>query len=285
MSTLVASIIVLGSIGILAAIILYMASRRFYVAENPKVEQIESALPGANCGACGFSGCHDFAVNFANADSPEGFNCPGAGAEGMKRVAAIMGFEAKAVRPMVAVLRCDGTCANRPTRAIYDGVRSCAVLSMVAVGSTDCAYGCLGCGDCVASCPWDAMHIDPTTGLPVIDQDKCVACGKCVDACPRSLIELRARGPRGLRVWVACANKDKGAIARKDCAAACIGCGKCLKACPHEAITIADNLAYIDYNKCKLCRKCAAGCPTGAIHTANFPTPIPPVKPTTDTQQ
>ena len=115
------------------------------------------------------------------------------------------------------------------------------------------------------------MHMDPETGLPVIDQDKCVACGACVNACPNSIIELRKKGPKNRRVFVSCVNKDKGGVARKACTAACIGCGKCAKECPFGAITIENNLAYIDYNKCKLCRKCVVVCPTNAIHELNFP--------------
>lgn len=112
--------------------------------------------------------------------------------------------------------------------------------------------------------------MDPVTGLPVVDYDKCTGCGACVKKCPRHIIELRAKGPKGLRVWVACANKDRGAQARKECSAACIGCGKCVKVCPFEAITLADNLAYIDFEKCRLCHKCVAECPTKAIHTTRI---------------
>lgn len=273
MSIITISLITLGGVGILAAVILYIVARRFNVPENPMVEQIEQLLPGANCGGCGYSGCHDFACKCADAPSLSGFFCPGAGAEVMAKIATIKGVDNTSVTPKIAVLKCYGTCANRPVRANYDGVQSCALLSMIAVGSADCAYGCLGCGDCVKACPWDAMHIDPTTGLPVVSETNCVGCGKCVTACPRSILELRPKGPKGRRVWVACSNKDKGAVARKDCSAACIGCGRCARTCPFEAITVENNLAYIDPEKCRLCRKCVPECPTGAIHCINFPTP------------
>ncbi len=276
MPIITASLIALGGIGILAAIILYIVARRFNVPEDPLVGQIEALLPGANCGGCGFSGCHDFASRCAASPTLDGFTCPGADADAMSKIASIKGVAPTSAIPKIAVLRCNGTCANRPVRATYDGVQSCALLSMIAVGSTDCAYGCLGCGDCVKACHWDAIHIGPTTGLPAVADDRCVGCGLCASACPRSLLELRNKGPRGLRVWVACSNREKGAIARNECRMSCIGCGKCARTCPHGAITVADDLAYIDFAKCKLCRKCIPVCPTGAILSANFPSPIIP---------
>lgn len=189
----------------------------------------------------------------------------------MKKVAGILGIEAVAKAPSVAVVRCNGSCANRPVVNDYDGAKSCRVKAVLYSGDTGCAFGCLGCGDCAAACAFGALSMDPETGLPVVDQDKCSGCGKCVAACPKNIIELRAKGPRGMRVFVSCVNRDKGAVARKACSAACIGCGKCAKVCAQEAITVADNLAYIDFTKCKLCKKCAAECPTGAIHAVNFP--------------
>ena len=112
-----------------------------------------------------------------------------------------------------------------------------------------------------------------------MDESKCVACGACAKACPKGVIELRGKGIRGLRVYVSCINRDKGAVARKACKAACIGCGLCAKNCPHDAIVVENNVAYIDYTKCKLCRKCVAVCPTGAIHDVNFPKPVEKAKP------
>jgi ferredoxin len=116
--------------------------------------------------------------------------------------------------------------------------------------------------------------MDPETGLPVVDESKCTACGACVKACPKRIIELRPKGPRGMREFVSCVNQDKGPAAKKACAAACIGCGICVKTCTHEAIVLENNVAYIDAGKCKLCRECEAMCPTGAIHGVNFPKPL-----------
>ncbi len=172
---------------------------------------------------------------------------------------------------MVAVVRCNGTCAARPKTSTFNGTRSCAIMHSQYVGETACAFGCLGCGDCVAACQFDAIHMNPETGLPEVDEEKCTSCGACVKACPRNIIELRKKGPKSRRIFVSCVNKDKGAPARKACLSACIGCGKCEKECAFDAITIENNLAYIDFTKCRLCRKCEIACPTGAILSVNFP--------------
>lgn len=281
MSLILISIIVLGGIGVLSAAVLYFVSKRFHVVEEPEIALIEAELPGANCGACGYSGCHDFAVNCARASSLDGFNCPGGGEKAMKAIAAIKGVDSVVSNPMVAVIHCNGTCENRPIKSYYDGARSCAILSMVAVGATDCAYGCLGEGDCVSACRWNAIAMNPLTGMPEIDTDLCTGCGLCATRCPRSLIELRPKGPHGMRVYVACANREKGAMAMKECKVSCIACGKCARACTHDAIRIENNLAYIDFEKCKLCRKCVEQCPTHAIHAVNFPAPKTKIQPIT----
>ncbi len=269
--SIISAIIVLGGIGLLSAAILYVVSKRFFVKEDSRIALVEELLPGANCGSCGRSGCHDFACACATADSLDNLVCPGAGEEAMKKIADIVGLAPTASKPKVAVLHCYGTCANRPVMAEYDGPSSCAMLQTMGAGTTACPFGCLGCGDCVKACRFGAMHMDPVTGLPSIDPDKCTGCGACAKTCPRHIIELRDKGPRGMRVWVACSNKEKGAVAMKECSVACIGCGKCVKACPHEAVTVTDNLAYIDPAKCKLCRKCVLVCPKGAIHDSGFP--------------
>ena len=260
----------LGSLGGVSAAILYFAAQKFKVYEDPRIDQVEEALPAANCGGCGYPGCRGFAEALVKADDLADYNCPVGGAEVMKTVASILGKEAAIADPMIAVVRCSGSCDNRPKTNTYDGATSCAIASLLYGGETGCSFGCHGLGDCVTSCDFDAIHMDEASGLPVVN-DKCVACGACVKACPNDIIELRKKGPKDRRIYVSCVNQDKGAIAKRACNVACIGCSKCFKVCPFDAITMQNNLAYIDYNKCKLCRKCVDVCPTNSIHELNFP--------------
>ena len=269
-TTIIYTIISLCAIGIASAVILYFVAQKFKVEEDPRIDTVESILPGANCGGCGKPGCRGFAEATVKATSLDGLFCPVGGAETMTKVAAALGMEVTAQTPQIAVVRCNGTCDHRQRTSQYDGYKSCAIEHSLYRGETDCTFGCLGCGDCVTACPFDAIHMDEN-GLPVVSEEKCVACGACVKACPRNIIELRNKGVKDRRAFVCCVNKDKGNIARKACTAACIGCGKCVKECPFEAITLENNLAYIDFRKCRLCRKCVSVCPTHAIHEVNFP--------------
>lgn len=270
-STILYTIISLSLLGLISAIILYFVAQKFKVIEDPRIDEVESMLPGANCGGCGYPGCRQLAETMVKSDDMTNLNCPVSEASAMVSIAKYLGFEASAAAPKIAVVRCNGACENRAKTNHYDGARSCSLASALYVGDTGCSYGCLGLGECVAACKFDAMYMDENTGLPVIIADKCVACGACVKACPKSIIELRNKGPKERRVFVSCVNKDKGGVAKKACSVACIGCGKCVKVCAFEAITMENNLAYIDFNKCKLCRKCAPECPTQAIHELNFP--------------
>lgn len=270
MSTIVITIISLCAIGIASAMILYLVAQKFKVEEDPRIDIVESLLPGANCGGCGYPGCRGLAEAAVKACTMEGISCPVGGSSTMSQIAAALGREVSAEAPKIAVVKCNGNCTNRPRTSKYTGARSCAIEHSLYIGDTACAFGCLGCGDCVDACPFDAIHMNAETLLPVVD-DKCVACGACVKACPRNIIELRNKGPKDRRIFVSCVNKDKGGVARKACKVACIGCGKCVKECPFEAIALANNLAYIDYNKCRLCRKCVSVCPTGSIQEINFP--------------
>lgn len=278
---LIYTVITLCALGILSAIVLYFVARKFKVYEDPLVETIHSMLSGMNCGGCGYAGCRAFAEALVENDDVSALYCPAGGAETMKSVAEYLGKAAPVREPQVAVVRCAGSCDKRPRINKYDGAGSCSIMSSLYSGETGCTYGCLGKGDCVNVCAFDAIHLNPVTQLPEVDEYKCTACGACMKACPKFIIELRKKGVKHRRVFVSCINKDKGSVARKGCSAACIGCGKCVKVCLFDAITLEDNLAYIDPYKCKLCRKCVAECPAGVIHEVNFP---PPVSKTTESK-
>lgn len=276
------ALIVLGSIALVAAVILYICSKKFAVHEDPRIGQVAALLPGANCGGCGFAGCSGMAdalVKGADKGSIEGLLCPVGGSATMGQVADLLGIATANTEQKVAVVRCNGTCEMRKRIAVYDGLQTCTAVNACGAGETGCGYGCLGCGDCANACQFGAISINPETGLPEVDEDVCTGCGACAKACPRHIIELRKKGPKGRRVYVSCVNKDKGAVAMKACKAACIGCGKCEKECKFDAISIENNLSYIDPDKCRMCRKCEAVCPTGAIVAVNFP----PRKPKNET--
>lgn len=267
---LIYAVVSLGAIGIIAAIILYFVAQKFKVFEDPRIDEVEEVLPSANCGGCGYAGCRAFAEGMVKAGNMEGFNCPVGGSEVMQQVAAILGLVADVTEPKIAVIRCNGSFKNSPKKVEYDGIATCASASVLYSGDGGCSFGCLGLADCVVSCDFDAIHMNPETGLPEVN-NKCVACGACVIACPRDIIELRNVGKKERRIFVSCINEEKGAPAKKNCSVACIACSKCFNVCPFEAIEMKNNRAYIDFDKCKLCRKCVEVCPTEAIHEINFP--------------
>lgn len=251
--------LVLGSMGLLLGLGLAFAARKFAVPRDPLVEKINSLLPGANCGGCAYPGCMSFAEAVAAGEAPAD-GCVAASASINARIAETVGAEVSDSVRKIALVHCNG--GHSATEAFeYHGPRECRSALLVMSGSKTCTYGCLGFGDCVTACPFDAIVIGEN-GIPEVDRVACTGCGKCVDACPRDLIELWSVNRE---VVVACASRDKGAFARKACTMACIGCRKCLKACPVEAIEVVDFLAGIDPEKCINCGLCASECPTGAI--------------------
>lgn len=278
MNLILISLITLGLVGAVSSIILFFTAQKFHVFEDTRINDVEEALPSANCGGCGFPGCRAFAEACVKAETMDGLNCPVGGAPTMENVANILGRTVVAAAPTVAVVRCGGTCDHRPRMNEYDGVQHCFIAHNLYSGETGCSFGCLGLGDCEVSCEFDAIKVNPLTKLPEVDEDKCTSCGACVKACPKLLIELRKKGPKSRRIYVSCRNEDRGPIAKKSCDVSCIACTKCEKVCPHEAITISNNLAFIHDDKCKLCRKCVEVCPTNAIVELNFP----PRKPKTE---
>jgi electron transport complex protein RnfB len=270
-STILITIISLSLLAFISAVILYFVAQKFKIFEDPRIDEVQAVLPAANCGGCGFAGCRNFAEALVKAESFDGLNCPVGGGTVMGQIASMLGKSAPVVDPRVAVLLCNGTPEYRPRTSTYNGVSDCRISHSLYIGETDCSYGCLGYGDCVRSCKFEAMYINSETQLPVILDEKCVACGACVKTCPRNLIELRKKAKKERKIYVACSNCDKGGPARRACKVACISCNKCLNVCKFDAITIENNLAYIDADKCTFCRKCVAECPTNAILEVNFP--------------
>ena len=266
MDTIAISVLLLGSAGIAAAAVLYFVARRFHVYENPDIAVIEEMLPGANCGGCGFSGCHAFAVACSEAKTMEGLCCPGMGDGGMTHIAAVVGLGAVTSTPRTAIVACAGSCSLRPALTNYDGVRSCAIEAACYGGETACIYGCLGCGDCARACPYGALSMDTQSGLPVVDATRCTGCAKCVSVCPHGVMQLAERHADRPLVWVACRNRDRAPAAMKECQVSCIGCGKCARGCPSGAITVADLCASVLQSACTGCGTCVSQCPRHSIH-------------------
>ena len=266
-SMILYNVMILSAIAVIAAVVLYLAAKKFYVAPNHLAEEIASLLPQANCGACGSAGCQDFANKCAAASEEDFKNlyCPVGGKNVMSAIAEKLGYQTADHEPTMAVLKCNGSCQSAPDKVEYVGMKSCRLASRVFVGKTGCPNGCLRMGDCVRNCPFGAIEINKVTGLPQVDPKKCTSCGTCVRICPRGLYEIRPIGKNGVRIYVACSNTQKGAMARKNCKAACIGCMKCAKICPD--IKVENNLSYIPTSVSaeQYGAELASNCPTGAI--------------------
>ncbi len=254
------AILAMGVAGLIFGGVLAFAAQKFKVEEDPKVAAILSALPGANCGACGLPGCSGLAIAIYEGKAPCNACIPGGSATAQK-IASIMGVDDEAVDPMVAVVYCQGDCEHAKCVAEYDGIMDCKALDQLG-GINGCPYGCLGLGSCVEACPFGAMYMSPQ-GLPVVIKDKCTGCGACVRACPRNIIELV---PVDKEVHILCRSYDMGAKVRQYCKIGCIACRLCVRSCPQKAIFMDNNsLAKIDYSLCDNCGICVTKCPTKTI--------------------
>ena len=258
--SIVIPVILVAAIGFVLAVVLTFASKIFFVPVDETVAKLRAELPGANCGACGFAGCDDYA-NALGADPSVGTGkCPVGGAALAEALAAVLGVEADSSEPQVAVVMCNGHNDAAKTLMEYQGLKTCKAAKQLFGGLSACPYGCMGLGDCAAACPYGAIQI--CNGVAVVNRELCVGCGICAKQCPNSVIRI---APAKNKVVVQCNSKDKGAVARKNCSNACIGCMKCTKVCKFDAITVENNLAFIDPDKCKNCGLCAKECPTNAI--------------------
>ena len=259
MSAIIEPVGVLGGLGLLFGIGLSLASQVFAVETDPKVEEVRKALPGANCGACGFPGCDGLASAIGKGEAPV-TACSVGGSAVANKIADIMGVNAVETTREVAVVLCQGDCDKAKNKYIYEGIQDCRAENILAGGSKSCSYGCLGCGTCKDVCDYDAIQI--VNGVAIVDKEKCVACKACIDACPKEIIELV---PYEQEVVVKCMSNDAGKVVRNNCSVGCIGCKICVKNCPVDAFTFENYLAKIDYDICTNCGICADKCPTKAI--------------------
>ncbi len=254
------AMLIVGAVGCVIGFFLCIADEKLKVEVDEREEAVLEALPGNNCGACGFPGCSGLAAAIAKGEARVN-QCPVGGEPVAEIIAQIMGVEAEASTKMVAYVRCNGTNENAKALYNYTGVPDCVAAGFVpGGGGKACKYGCTGLGSCVKACEFDAIHV--INGVSRVDKEKCVACEKCIQICPKNLIELV---PYDSREVVTCMNKDKGKDVMPVCTVGCIGCGICAKKCPKDAIVIENNLAHIDQDKCIGCGICARNCPKKSI--------------------
>lgn len=254
------AVLVVGGVGIFIGLLLGVAGSKLAVEVDQKELDVRAELPGNNCGGCGYAGCDGLAKAIAAGQADVGA-CPVGGAPVAAKIAAIMGLEAGEAVRKTAFVKCAGDCEKAKNNYEYTGVDSCVAAAFAPNGGPKaCTFGCMGMGSCVAACDFDAIHI--VNGIAVVDPEKCKACGKCVATCPRQLIEIK---PYDAAYAVQCASKDKGKEVMQVCSTGCIGCMICTKQCETGAITVENNIAHIDYEKCTSCGKCAEKCPKKII--------------------
>ena len=263
-TAILTALLVVAAVGVIAGILLVLASHFFKVEEDEKVVKVRACLPGANCGACGFAGCDSYAEAVAKGAAEANLCIPG-GAAVVSELSGVLGVELSSAEEKVAFVFCNGDCNSVRYDVVYDGIESCKASKLIYGGPSACKFGCIGCGDCAAVCPADAICIHDS--LAHVNPDKCIGCGKCVKTCPNKVIDMV---PKKSKVVVMCSNPEKGAVARKKCKNVCFGCKKCEKTCPSHAITVTNNLARIDYDKCSGCRECFDACVTKCIKAVDF---------------
>ena len=256
---IIIALITVSSVGLIAGILLAIVSHLFKVEENVRTAKIRACMPGANCGACGYRGCDDYAEAISEGSAAPNLCIPG-GEVTVAELSEILGIEIEKTAQITAFVHCNGNCEATEMKALYNGINSCKAASMIYGGPQTCVYGCLGFGDCAKVCPSSLICIKD--GIAHIDTENCLGCGVCVKTCPKHIISLV---PKKRSAVVMCSNSDKGADARKACSNACIGCKKCEKSCEFGAIAVVNNIAKIDYEKCSGCGKCVSNCPTSCI--------------------
>jgi electron transport complex protein RnfB len=251
------ALVVLGGAGLLIAILLLVASMKLTVQVDERETAVRAVLPGANCGACGFPGCDGYAAAIASGAAAIN-KCSVGGANVARSIGEIIGQEAGAVDPMVAVLICRGGKDVAGARFQYKGVADCRAAALLLGGPKACIYGCVGLGHCAKVCPFGAIIVGGN-GLPVVDERKCTGCGNCVRGCPKGTLVLV---PRTKLVILACLSHDKGKAVKDVCKVGCTACNLCVKVCPAQALTMDNNLPVMDFTKCIDCGICVHKCPT-----------------------
>ncbi len=240
--TILLAVLVLLGLAVTIGAGLGLANRTFHVPVDVRIEEVTAALPGANCGGCGYVGCGDYAeavVKKAEAVTL----CPVGGAAVSAALARIMGVEVRETWPMRPVVHCAAKLKNRKLRAPYRGERTCHAANLVS-DIQGCIYGCLGLGDCTRVCKDDAIHVED--GLARVDYERCTGCGACIKECPRNIISrIPFKATRVLAVL--CSNKDFGKEVSAVCEVGCIGCKACFRANP-ELVTMKDNLPVLNYD-------------------------------------
>ena len=252
-------ILIFLGFGVLFGVLLVVISRAFAVEVDERTEKITEALPHANCGACGYAGCGDYADAVVNKGAPLNACLPG-GEEVAQEIGKIMGMEVSAKERLLPILHCAGDCENAPHQFTFDGTATCANAKRFFDGTKLCGFGCMGLGDCARACEKEVITIQ--NGLPNFCYEASLSCGRCAKACPNRLLTMVSAKKR---VHVRCSNHDFGKPVMNVCQVSCIGCKKCEKACPFDAIHVQDHLAIIDYEKCRSCGLCAKECPRGCI--------------------
>ncbi len=254
------AIAALGGLTLLLALILIIANRRLYVYEDPRIDVVEDLLPHANCGACGFPGCRPFAEALVSGSVLPG-KCTVSSEEGREEIATYLGVELGSEEKLVARLACAGGTNVARNMASYKGLETCRAASLVSGGGKGCFWGCLGFGDCMEVCDFEAIHMDEHH-LPVVDTELCTACGDCVEICPKDLFSLH---PVSHQLWVACKNLEHGDEILEDCQVACTACGRCAMDAKGDLIVMEHNLPVIDYSGDHKTMDPIQRCPTGAI--------------------
>lgn len=261
MTDIIISVGFMAGLGLLLASVLAVASRRLYVYEDPRIDEVEDLLPHANCGACGTPGCRPFAEGLVNG-SQQPAQCTVNSREMNRIIADFLGVDPGSQEKRVARLACAGGIHVAYIRASYDGLNTCRAATLVSGGGKGCAWGCLGMGDCADVCDFDAIQMN-RHGLPVVDEERCTACNDCVEVCPKELFSIH---PVSHQLFVACRNREMGEQAEAECEVICTACERCAVDSPEGVIDIRDNLAVIDYNRNGLASRVAIErCPTGAI--------------------